>query len=195
MESDPSTKIKLDNLIQSVFTKTSNDSLERLSIGRQESLMSRPEPSVSSIETNDTEEPISYDNFGFWGGQNSSVSLSSKMSAGSRSTATGSLELKQQGNESRDSTTGRKSNLRNAVSQVEEYVLPGTDSAQDIIRRIGKNRNWTEQEIESDLAILDAHRLRTVNDMRTLSETGWGNVPLLPLAKESIRNLISAKIV
>ena len=57
--------------------------------------------------------------------------------------------------------------------------------ASKILRRLGAYRNWSDQEIQSDLNVLEFHRLRSVKDLRELSLDSWKEIKeLLPLVKE-----------
>jgi len=45
--------------------------------------------------------------------------------------------------------------------------------AADLLRLLGGERSWSESEIQIDLNVLELNRLRTVRDLRSLSEKSW----------------------
>lgn len=66
-----------------------------------------------------------------------------------------------------------------------EPELPDSVPTSKIMRRIGAYRNWTENEIQTDINTLESNRLRCVKDLRDLSPEGWKEIGgLLPLVKD-----------
>jgi len=66
-----------------------------------------------------------------------------------------------------------------------EPEIPDVVPASKILRRIGAYRNWSEHEIQSDLAALEVNRIRTVRDIREMTTDGWREVKeLVPLVKD-----------
>eukprot|EP01135_Chromosphaera_perkinsii_P007999 Nk52_evm71s1073 gene=Nk52_evmTU71s1073 len=65
--------------------------------------------------------------------------------------------------------------------------------AVEVLRDIGKDRNWDESEISSDALILARNRLKQVRDLRSLSKHSWDQIELLPLVKDLLREAVSKK--
>ena len=65
--------------------------------------------------------------------------------------------------------------------------------AQEILKDIGKDRNWTEEQIESDIKVLLDNRLNTFRDIAELSKDSWKAIPLLPLVKDLLRKAVKGK--
>jgi hypothetical protein len=55
---------------------------------------------------------------------------------------------------------------------------------------IGEQRNWSAESIASDCRILREQRLKTVSDLRILTESSWKDIPLLPIVKDCLREKI-----
>jgi len=73
-----------------------------------------------------------------------------------------------------------------------EPELLDSTPASKVLRRIGAYRNWTEDEIQTDLNALEFHRLRTVKDLRELSYDSWKEIKeLVPLVRELLVREIS----
>jgi hypothetical protein len=63
-----------------------------------------------------------------------------------------------------------------------------------VMTEIARQHEWTPAELESDLNVLKKNRIKTIRDMRTLSEKGWDQLSeLLPLTKDLIKQAISWK--
>ncbi|RCH81774.1 hypothetical protein CU097_001421, partial [Rhizopus azygosporus] len=43
----------------------------------------------------------------------------------------------------------------------------------ELLKRIGKEKNWSDKDVENDLLILEKNRIVTVNDLRSLSRESW----------------------
>ncbi|KAI7907725.1 uncharacterized protein BX663DRAFT_491851 [Cokeromyces recurvatus] len=70
-----------------------------------------------------------------------------------------------------------------------EFLLD-TDPVSNVLKRIAKERNWSEKEVEEDLSILNKNRISTINDLRSLSKESWTQIELLPLVKDLLRHSI-----
>ncbi|KAL0089109.1 hypothetical protein F4703DRAFT_1449751 [Phycomyces blakesleeanus] len=66
---------------------------------------------------------------------------------------------------------------------IENVPLPDSMRTSTLIEQIGKERSWTEDQIDSDIDILEANRLGFVRDLRDLSDNSW-KVIYLPILKE-----------
>jgi hypothetical protein len=59
----------------------------------------------------------------------------------------------------------------------------------DLMYKIGHDQNWAIDEIEQDIKVLRRNRLRTVKDLRSMSEYGWSELKeLLPIVKDRLRS-------
>ncbi|KAJ1547362.1 hypothetical protein HK405_006048 [Cladochytrium tenue] len=86
----------------------------------------------------------------------------------------------------------------NAVVSSVTSLLQGTDgtlpedmSVADVVEQLGHDHNWSPEEIAKDIGQLMRHRLRTVRDLRRLSDQGWREITSIPLAtKDWLRQVI-----
>ncbi|KAI8329709.1 hypothetical protein BC941DRAFT_192679 [Chlamydoabsidia padenii] len=69
-------------------------------------------------------------------------------------------------------------------------LLPDTLRASVLLRRIGLERSWTQDQINHDIGVLDDHRLYTVRDLLSLSDYSWKVIELLPLVKDLLRSSV-----
>ncbi|ORZ17880.1 hypothetical protein BCR42DRAFT_412692 [Absidia repens] len=69
-------------------------------------------------------------------------------------------------------------------------LLPDTLRASVLLRRIGLERSWTQDQVNQDISILDGHRLYTVRDLLSLSDYSWKVIDLLPLVKDLLRSSV-----
>ena len=66
--------------------------------------------------------------------------------------------------------------------------LPNDASVSDLMYKIGRDNGWAIDEIEEDIKTLRKNRLRTIKDLRTMSEYGWSELKeLLPIVKDRLR--------
>ncbi|CAG8567730.1 5047_t:CDS:2 [Paraglomus brasilianum] len=72
----------------------------------------------------------------------------------------------------------------------QEFLYPNHMRAADLLRLLGGERSWSESEIQIDLNVLELNRLRTVRDLRSLSEKSWEKIQLLPLVKDLLTDAI-----
>ncbi|KAL0074465.1 hypothetical protein J3Q64DRAFT_1811798 [Phycomyces blakesleeanus] len=82
---------------------------------------------------------------------------------------------------------------KNAGYEIENVPLPDSMRTSTLIEQIGKERSWTEDQIDSDIDILEANRLGFVRDLRDLSDNSWKVIPLLPLVRDLLRAAVSPK--
>ncbi|KAI9309315.1 hypothetical protein BJ944DRAFT_258760 [Cunninghamella echinulata] len=66
-------------------------------------------------------------------------------------------------------------------------LLPSTMRVSVLLRRIGLERSWTQEQINGDLEILNKNRIYTVRDLLSLSDYSWKSIELLPLVKDLLR--------
>jgi hypothetical protein len=57
-------------------------------------------------------------------------------------------------------------------------------SFQELLKKIAEERNYSEDEVGQDLAVLHGKRLRTVGDLRVLSEASIKELGLPPVVYE-----------
>ncbi|KAJ1548682.1 hypothetical protein HK405_000736 [Cladochytrium tenue] len=70
-------------------------------------------------------------------------------------------------------------------------TLPEEMSVADVVEQLGRDHNWSPEEIAKDIGQLMRHRLRTVRDLRRLSELGWREITSIPLVtKDLLRQVI-----
>ncbi|KAI8391483.1 uncharacterized protein BYT42DRAFT_543024 [Radiomyces spectabilis] len=69
-------------------------------------------------------------------------------------------------------------------------ILPDSLPVTIVVERIGHDRSWSDEQIQSDLEILKFNRLNTVRDLRSLSDHSWFVIELLPLVKDLIRKAV-----
>ncbi|KAI9025961.1 hypothetical protein CLU79DRAFT_803542 [Phycomyces nitens] len=77
--------------------------------------------------------------------------------------------------------------------EIENVPLPDSMRTSTLIEQIGKERSWTEEQIDSDIDILEANRLGFVRDLRDLSDNSWKVIPLLPLVRDLLRAAVYPK--
>lgn len=74
---------------------------------------------------------------------------------------------------------------------VNKNSLGDDESVADVVKAVGKDNGWTEEEIVKDTLALMKNRLRTVRDLRRLKPEEWNDIPdLLPIAKDLLRQVI-----
>ncbi|KAI8081298.1 uncharacterized protein BX664DRAFT_301913 [Halteromyces radiatus] len=68
--------------------------------------------------------------------------------------------------------------------------LPDSMRTSTLLEQIGKDRSWTDDQVDSDIAILEKNRLYFVRDLRILSNHSWSVIELLPLVRDLLRQAI-----
>ncbi|KAG9286697.1 hypothetical protein G9A89_012247 [Geosiphon pyriformis] len=68
--------------------------------------------------------------------------------------------------------------------------LPNNMKASTLLEQIGAERSWYEDQINSDLSILERNRIYTVTDLRILSRESWTQIELLPIVKDLLREAV-----
>ena len=63
-------------------------------------------------------------------------------------------------------------------------LLPETATMEEVLRVVAKERSFTEEEVQQDLAILHGKRVRTVGDLRVLSKERTEGLGLPPVVTE-----------
>ena len=58
---------------------------------------------------------------------------------------------------------------------------------------IGQDRNWSTSEIHADTVVFEKNRIRTVGDLRHVSEKTWDTLSILPFVKDVIRTELARK--
>ncbi|RCI06610.1 hypothetical protein CU098_013710 [Rhizopus stolonifer] len=53
-----------------------------------------------------------------------------------------------------------------------------------------KEHNWSEEQISSDIQVLECNRLYYISELRELSNGSWKTIELLPLVKDLLRNAL-----
>ncbi|CAO3647326.1 unnamed protein product [Cunninghamella blakesleeana] len=76
------------------------------------------------------------------------------------------------------------------IDKYNSILLPSTMRASVLLRRIGLERSWTQEQINNDLEILNKNRIYTVQDLLSLSDYSWKSIELLPLVKDLLRAAI-----
>ncbi|KAI8967299.1 hypothetical protein BDF20DRAFT_901727 [Mycotypha africana] len=59
-----------------------------------------------------------------------------------------------------------------------------------VLQHIGQEKNWSSQDVEKDLEVLNRNRLFYIRDLKSLSGDSWNQIELLPLVKDLLRNAI-----
>ncbi|KAI7865563.1 hypothetical protein BDF14DRAFT_1823221 [Spinellus fusiger] len=72
----------------------------------------------------------------------------------------------------------------------ENVPLPDSMRVSTLIEQMGKERSWTEEQIESDIDILYNQRLSFISDLRALSDHSWKVIPVLPLVRDLMRRAV-----
>ncbi|KAI9315384.1 hypothetical protein BX666DRAFT_397076 [Dichotomocladium elegans] len=80
--------------------------------------------------------------------------------------------------------------LDNRNGADESVPLPDSMRASTLLEQIGKERSWTDDQIEQDVDILDRNRLYYVRDLRALSDHSWTVIELLPLVRDLLRTAV-----
>ncbi|KAI9253519.1 hypothetical protein BDA99DRAFT_540772 [Phascolomyces articulosus] len=78
----------------------------------------------------------------------------------------------------------------NGNGQSDAVPLPESMRASTLLEQIGKERSWTDEQIDHDIDILDNNRLYFVRDLRSLSNQSWTVIGLLPLVRDLLRRAI-----
>ncbi|KAI8877982.1 hypothetical protein K501DRAFT_337048 [Backusella circina FSU 941] len=73
---------------------------------------------------------------------------------------------------------------------MDSTLLPDTVRTKALLERIAEEREWSNDNVEGDLAILEKNRLLYVRDLRSLSKESWAVIELLPIVKDLLRNAI-----
>ncbi|KAI8809206.1 hypothetical protein BJ742DRAFT_805448 [Cladochytrium replicatum] len=60
-------------------------------------------------------------------------------------------------------------------------------SAAKLLSEIGFQRNWSDEDIDRDVRVMQDQRLYTLVDLRLLGPKAWREVPLLPIVKELLQ--------
>ena len=68
--------------------------------------------------------------------------------------------------------------------------LPNDTSTVLVLQRLATYNQWSQEEFNLDMSILEQQRLRTVSQLRFLSDEGWKALPLLPLVKDLLKDAI-----
>ncbi|KAI8342827.1 hypothetical protein BC941DRAFT_413957 [Chlamydoabsidia padenii] len=75
-------------------------------------------------------------------------------------------------------------------NDVDNTILPGSMATSTLMEYIGKDRQWTDDQIEGDVAILENNRLYHVRDLRALSNHSWSVMETLPLVRDLLRQAV-----
>ena len=59
--------------------------------------------------------------------------------------------------------------------------LPGIATMEEVLRAVAEERSYTEEEVQQDLAVLHGKRVRTVGDLRVLSNEDIKELGLPPV--------------
>ncbi|KAG2227893.1 hypothetical protein INT45_002131 [Circinella minor] len=78
----------------------------------------------------------------------------------------------------------------NGSKQGDSIPLPDNMRASTLMEQIGKERSWTDEQIDQDCVILDDNRLYFVRDLRALSNQSWSVIGLLPIVRDLLRRAI-----
>ncbi|KAI7879653.1 hypothetical protein K492DRAFT_230894 [Lichtheimia hyalospora FSU 10163] len=76
------------------------------------------------------------------------------------------------------------------IGEEEQVPLPDSMRASTLLEQIGKERSWTDDQIDRDIDILEHNRLYFVRDLRALSNHSWTVIDLLPLVRDLLRTAI-----
>ncbi|KAI8074547.1 hypothetical protein BC940DRAFT_288503 [Gongronella butleri] len=77
----------------------------------------------------------------------------------------------------------------NDAQDTADLTVPMPDSMRTstLIEQIGKDRGWTDDQVQSDVDILQKNRLYYVRDLRSLSDHSWTVLEILPLVRDLLR--------
>lgn len=64
-------------------------------------------------------------------------------------------------------------------------------SSFELLEILGNDRAWSTEEMRADSMLLDKYRLRTVRDLRSLSNEGWNKLELVQIVKDILRVAIA----
>ncbi|KAI8337266.1 hypothetical protein BC941DRAFT_427206, partial [Chlamydoabsidia padenii] len=82
-----------------------------------------------------------------------------------------------------------------SLNQNEDYddntPLPDSMRTSTLLEQIGKERSWTDEQVDEDIAILEKNRLYLVRDLRVLSNQSWEVIGILPLVRDLLRQAIN----
>ncbi|ORX49920.1 hypothetical protein DM01DRAFT_1338052 [Hesseltinella vesiculosa] len=75
----------------------------------------------------------------------------------------------------------------NDPNEDQETPLPDSMRSSTLLEQIGKERGWTDDQVQSDIQVLQNNRLHFVRDLRSLSDHSWTVIDILPLVRDLLR--------
>ncbi|ORZ25156.1 hypothetical protein BCR42DRAFT_444959 [Absidia repens] len=81
----------------------------------------------------------------------------------------------------------------NENNNEDSTYLPDSMRTSTLLEQIGKERSWTSEQIDNDIAVLDKNRLYLVRDLRVLSNHSWSVIEILPIVRDLLKQAIHPK--
>ncbi|KAF0528311.1 ammonium transporter [Gigaspora margarita] len=79
----------------------------------------------------------------------------------------------------------------NMNSDIRNFALPDNMGVDMLLRQIGVEHSWPENQINSDINVLTKNRIFLIRDLRILSNESWKDIELLPIVKDLCREAIN----
>ncbi|CAO3649644.1 unnamed protein product [Cunninghamella blakesleeana] len=76
-----------------------------------------------------------------------------------------------------------------------EYTpLPDSMRTSTLLEQIGKDYNWSDEQVDHDIDILENNRLYLVRDLRILSNQSWLTLEVLPIVRDLLQQSVYPKL-